>query len=91
MKKLNACAEEKKEMESNAINVAVVVEGSEFFTLTISAQGEEALSHPAHHALSLSLSGHTANWELLEGGKYDLVNLTSLRALPGSWNVVSVH
>lgn len=49
MKKLNACAEEKKEMESNAINVAVVVEGSEFFTLTISAQGEEALSHPAHH------------------------------------------
>lgn len=50
---MNACAQEKKELKSNAINVAVVVEGSEFFTLMISAQGEEAPSHPAHHCPEL--------------------------------------
>lgn len=39
----------KKEMESNAINVVVVLEGGEFFILAVSTQGEEAPSHPAHH------------------------------------------
>lgn len=39
----------KKEMERNAINVVVVLEGGEFFILAVSTQGEEAPSHPAHH------------------------------------------
>lgn len=68
-----------------------VVEGDDIFALALSTQGEETPSYPGHPFLEPLTIQTTSNWKLLEGRKYNLINLASLRVQPGSWHIVGVH
>lgn len=66
MKKINTCVQEKK----GAINVVLVVKGSDFFTLALSTQGE-GLYPPGHHFEPLTIQTYSL---LKEGNTIRLIS-----------------